>query len=307
MAVESSAMAKAIRSAVDRGGYDVIHVEHARALHMVPREAWPNVLFDSVDCLSQLFQQAAPYQRPAMRAVFTLEAARLARFEATAMRRVGRVLVASRRDAGGLRGLGGDAPIAVLPNPVDLEAFRPAIVRSLNTVVFTGKMSYHANRVAACWLIDEIWPLVERRHPQARLLIAGARPPAELLRRRRQGIEITGYVPELGRVIAGAGVAVAPLRYAVGIQNKVLEAMAMAKPTIATPQAFEGVRAMPGRDLLVCAAPAEMAGAIRAILAGRYPGMGAAARAVIEHHYRWSHTLQRLDALLAAPRQVAAE
>jgi glycosyltransferase involved in cell wall biosynthesis len=287
MAVESSAMAKAIRSAVDRGGYDVIHVEHARALHMVPREAWPNVLFDSVDCLSQLFQQAAPYQRPAMRAVFTLEAARLARFEATAMRRVGRVLVASRRDAGGLRGLGGDAPIAVLPNPVDLEAFRPAIVRSLNTVVFTGKMSYHANRVAACWLIDEIWPLVERRHPQARLLIAGARPPAELLRRRRQGIEITGYVPELGRVIAGAGVAVAPLRYAVGIQNKVLEAMACAVPVVTTSAAVGDLRFQEGGHGFVANDAAAFAERICWLLDDRRTAadMGEAARAYVERHH----------------------
>jgi glycosyltransferase involved in cell wall biosynthesis len=234
MAVESRAMAQAVRRAIDRGGYDVIHVEHVRALHLVPSDAWPRVLFDAVDCVSNLFSQAAPYQSPARRAIFALEARRLARFEARALGSVARVLVASRRDAAALRRLQPDSSIAVLHNPVDLFRFRPSIERDLNTVVFTGKMSFHANRVAAQWLCDEIWPMVHARHPEARLLIAGARPAASLVRQRTAGIEVTGYVPDLGRLIAGAGVAVAPLRYAVGIQNKVLEAMACAVPVVTT-------------------------------------------------------------------------
>jgi glycosyltransferase involved in cell wall biosynthesis len=234
MAVESLAMRRAVRTAIARGGYDVIHVEHVRALHLVPEPDRPRVLFDAVDCLYDLFDQAAPYQSPARRPLFRHEARRLERFEAKAITAVPRVLVASRRDAAALLRLAPHAPISVLPNPVDLLRFRPQLDRSPNTVVFTGKMSFHANQVAARWLCDEIWPLVQVRHPEARLLIAGARPPGWLLRRQRPGVEMTGYVPDLGRLIASAAVSVAPLRYAVGMQNKVLEAMACAIPVVTT-------------------------------------------------------------------------
>jgi len=234
MAVESLAMRRAVRGAIARTEYDVIHVEHVRALPFVPEGARHRVLFDAVDCVSDLFTQAAPYQGLARRGIFRQEAGRLARFEAHAISSVARVLVASRRDAAGLRALRPLAAINVLPNPVDLDRFRPGLQRSSNTVVFTGKMSFHANRVAAEWLCDEIWPRVRARHPQAKLLLAGARPPRSLLRRRAADIEVTGYVPDLGRLIAGAAVAVAPLRYAVGIQNKVLEAMACATPVVTT-------------------------------------------------------------------------
>lgn len=297
MAVESKAMERAIRRAIDQGGYDVVHVEHARALHMVPRAAWPALLFDAVDCLYQLFAQAAPYQRAALRPVFRTESRRLARFEAEAISRTARVLVASRRDASGLRALQADAPLAVLRNPVDLTAFRPAIRRSLNTVVFTGKMSFHANRVAACWLIDEIWPLVEQRHPEARLVVAGAHPPAALLRRRRAGVDVTGYVADLGRLIASAGVAVAPLRYAVGIQNKLLEAMACAVPIVTTGAGVGDLGFQEGGHGFVANDTRAFADRICWLLGDRRTAadMGEAARAYVERHHAVEPLAQELE------------
>src|SRR5436305_1819774 len=203
MAVESLRMRQAVRRAIARTRYDVIHVEHVRAFPFVPLAERHRVLFDAVDCVSDLFAQAAPYQGRARGRIFRQEAGRLARFEAQAIASVARVLVASRRDAAGMRALWPPAPVSVLHNPVDLDRFRPGLRRSPNTVVFTGKMSFHANRVAAEWLCDEIWPRVRARHPEARLLLAGARPPRSLLRRRAADVSVTGYVPDLRALIAG--------------------------------------------------------------------------------------------------------
>ncbi len=297
MAVESLRMRRAVRAAIAGGRYDVIHVEHVRAFPFVPESDRRQVLFDAVDCVSDLFAQAAPYQGFARRRIFRQEARRLARFEANAVSSVAQVLVASRRDAAGLRALRPQAPVSVLHNPVDLIRFRPGLQRSPNTVVFTGKMSFHANRVAARWLCDEIWPLIRARHPQARLLIAGARPPASLLRRRARDIEVTGYLPELSRVIAGAAVAVAPLRYAVGIQNKVLEAMACATPVVATTAAVGDLGFEEGGHGFVANDASAFAERICWVLDDRRLAgeMGRAGRDYVERHHAIGPLADQLD------------
>ncbi|MGH7043185.1 MAG: glycosyltransferase, partial [Acetobacteraceae bacterium] len=99
--------------------------------------------------------------------------------------------------------------------------------------------------------------------------------------------------------VAHADVSVCPLLMARGIQNKVLEAMAMGRPVVATPPAYEGVRAEAGRDLLVADGAPAMAQTILDVLAGHHPGLGAAARQAMERGYAWSATLARLDAHLA--------
>lgn len=297
MAVESHAMRRAVRAAIASEGYDLIHVEHARALHLVPEAHRRRVLFDAVDCLSDLFEQAARYQGRVMKSVFELEANRLKRFESKALATVPRVLVASRRDAAALQNLRPDAPVSVLHNPVDLSRFHPGLTRSPNTVVFTGKMSYHANRVAARWLCDEIWPLVQHRHPQARLVIAGARPPASLRRRARPGIEVTGYVPDLGRLIAGAAIAVAPLRYAVGVQNKVLEAMACALPVVTTTAAVGDLGFEEGGHGFVANDAAAFAERICWLLDDRRLAgeIGRAGRDHVERHHAVGPLADQLD------------
>ena len=297
LAVESRRMRRAVRAAIGDGEYDVIHVEHVRAFSFVPKSDRRRVLFDAVDCVSDLFAQAAPYQGLARRRIFEHEARRLSRFESTAIRSVARVLVASRRDAAGLLKLRPDAPVQVLHNPVDLFRFRPGLERSPNTVVFTGKMSFHANRVAARWLCDEIWPHVRSRHPEARLLIAGARPPAALLRRRSADVEVTGYVPELSRLIAGAAVAVAPLRYAVGIQNKVLEAMACAIPVVTTTAAVGDLRFEEGGHGFVANDARAFAERICWLLDDRRLAgeMGRAGRDYVERHHAIGPLADELD------------
>jgi glycosyltransferase involved in cell wall biosynthesis len=104
-------------------------------------------------------------------------------------------------------------------------------------------------------------------------------------------------VPDTRPYLAAADVAVAPLRIARGIQNKLLEAMAMARPVVATPEAFQGVRAEPGRDILLASGVSETVQRIADVLHGRHATMGAAARRAIEASHQWSVTLRPLDRL----------
>jgi glycosyltransferase involved in cell wall biosynthesis len=115
-------------------------------------------------------------------------------------------------------------------------------------------------------------------------------------------VTVTGYVDDVRPYVQHAAAVVAPLRMARGVQNKVLEAMAMARPVVASPEAHEGVRAVAGRDLLVADGAKAMAAAVTQVLAGEMPGLGAAARASVLARHDWKATLARLDGILEGHR-----
>jgi sugar transferase (PEP-CTERM/EpsH1 system associated) len=200
-----------------------------------------------------------------------------------------------------------------LENGVDLERFspvhrleRPFPVGTLN-LVFTGTMDYWPNGDAVAWFARQVMPLLLRTKPNLHFHIVGAKPGSAVRRLATlPQVHVTGRVDDIRPYIAHADAVVAPLRVARGIQNKVLEAMAMGRPVVATPDAFEGLRALPGRDLLVCATPEEMSRSLLDILGGRHPGLGAAARSVVERNYNWSVNLRRLDEFLGVRRETVA-
>jgi sugar transferase (PEP-CTERM/EpsH1 system associated) len=188
---------------------------------------------------------------------------------------------------------------------VDIDRFSPNVelVKPYTGdgphLVFTGNMDYWPNADAVTWFAADVFPLIRDRMPGAQFHIVGANPGPDVLRLANQsGVHVTGRVPDVRPYVMHADVSVAPLRMARGVQNKVLEAMALGRPVVASRQAFEGVRAVPGRDLLVADGAEAMAGAILAVIDGQHPGLGAAARSLVEQTYTWPATLARLDGLL---------
>jgi len=169
-------------------------------------------------------------------------------------------------------------------------------------LLFTGQMDYAPNAEAVAWFAHKVLPLV----PGARFVIAGRSPPAAVRALAGARVTVTGAVPDMRSWLAAADVVVAPLKLARGIQNKVLEAMAMARPVVASPAAFEGIDAVAGRDLLVAEDAAGTAAAVNRLLAD--PGaIGSAARRRMELHYRWEARLAPLAAMVdpAQPRRAA--
>jgi glycosyltransferase involved in cell wall biosynthesis len=164
-------------------------------------------------------------------------------------------------------------------------------------------MDYWPNVDAVEWFARTVLPLLRETWPALRFWIVGANPaPAVRALVGLAGVAVTGRVADTRPYIRHADVVVAPLRIARGIQNKVLEAMAMARPVVASPQAFEGVRAEPGCDLLVAEGAAETARMVGEVLRGGHPGLGGAARGAVERGHAWETTLAGLDALLEGPR-----
>ncbi len=182
---------------------------------------------------------------------------------------------------------------ATLPPPI-FDTTRP-------NFVFTGTMDYLPNVDAVTWFARDILPLIRRDQPGAQFHIVGSSPSAEVQKLSEiAGIHVTGRVPDVRPYVAHASACVAPLRIARGIQNKVLEAMAMARPVILTPEALEGIDAAPGREVLLATDPATFAAAAIGVL--RDPSaanaLGAAARRRIEAHYSWTARLAAFDSII---------
>ena len=196
----------------------------------------------------------------------------------------------------------------VLENGVDLDFFDPAApVAALSRplggplLVFTGQMDYAPNVQAVIQFARDVLPRVRANVPDATFAIVGRNPaPAVAALAGSPGVEIVGAVPDMRPWLAAADVVVASLRIARGVQNKVLEAMAMGRPVVASEAAFEGIDAVPGLDLLVADGAGAEAAAILSLLGDRglAAKIGRAARARMCLRYAWDRQLAPLENLM---------
>jgi glycosyltransferase involved in cell wall biosynthesis len=157
------------------------------------------------------------------------------------------------------------APISVLPNGVDLDYFTPndAIQRDPETIVFSGKMSYHANISMVKYLVGEVMPRVWESRPEVLLVIVGKDPPSDVKSMASDPrITVTGTVKDIRPYLWQATVAVVPLVYGAGIQNKILEAMATGTPVVTTSKAISALQTSTGRDIVVADTPIDFSNEI---------------------------------------------
>jgi sugar transferase (PEP-CTERM/EpsH1 system associated) len=283
--------------------FDLVYVSSSSMTQYLPRATGVPVIIDFVDVDSDKWAQ---YGRrlPAHQAwVYRLEGARLRQHEAAAARQASHSLVATPQEAALLHSFAAWAPTTVIPNGVDLDYFRPAEQPAEDaTIVFTGAMDYFPNCDAALHFCREMLPLIRSRIPEARFLIVGKNPSSAVRRLARvPGVHVTGTVPDVRPFLRRAAVAVAPLRVARGIQNKVLEAMAMGVPVVATGRAHEGLEAHPGRHLFVEDTPARFAAMVVRLLdtPGLRAAVGGAAREFVETHHSWPASMARLGDVVA--------
>jgi len=188
---------------------------------------------------------------------------------------------------------------------VDLERFpfRGPEGRGARTLIFTGNMAYPPNEEAAAWFARRVWPLLRARWKDLRLEIAGASPGVRVraLAEEGSGINVLGPVPSMAEALGRATVSVCPLRSGSGIQNKVLEALAVGTPVVTTAIGNQGVQATPGRELLVADAPEAFAGEVSRLLedGGLRARLAAQGRALVEERFQWDAHARALEALYA--------
>ncbi|MDQ8021876.1 MAG: TIGR03087 family PEP-CTERM/XrtA system glycosyltransferase [Moraxellaceae bacterium] len=194
-----------------------------------------------------------------------------------------------------------------ISNGVNAEFFAPEAGRSSpyesgeQAVVFTGAMDYWPNIDAVCWFARDIWPVLRTRFPQARFYAVGMNPSEEVRALAElPGVIVTGTVPDVRPYVQHAAAVVAPLRIARGVQNKILEAMAMGRPVVAARTCAQGLDARAGEDLLLADSVDDYVDAVSACLDGRRDTaeLGRHARARVLASYSWDAHLARIDPLL---------
>jgi sugar transferase (PEP-CTERM/EpsH1 system associated) len=273
----------------------------ARYLQLPELRAVPAVV-DLVDVDSQKWFDYADASRGPRSWLFRLEGRRLRRLEQELPSWTRGLAVTTPVEASLLDGFTGPGTARVVANGVDLEYFQPRPGATEPSCVFVGALDYRPNVEGMCWFCGEVWPALRERRPDVRLQIVGRRPaPAVQALGRLPGVEVVGQVPDIRPFVQRAAIAVVPLQIARGVQNKVLEALAMGKAVVASPGCVAGLQARPSVHLRTAATSAEWGDVLLELLGdeGQRQRLGTAGRRYVEDHHRWEICLEPLASLLA--------
>lgn len=282
--------------------FDIMHIEHLRGslYGQYIKRKLPHmpVVWDSVDCISYLFMQSSAQSTDSFgKFVTRFELERTRRKEGKLVGEFDHIFVTSKTDKNALLDLVSPtsvpSPISVLPNGVDLEFFHPNLEAQRNdeTLVFSGKMSYHANISMVKYLVAEIMPRVWEKRPKVQLTIVGKDPVADIRALEIDPrIMVTGTVKDIRPYLWEANIAVVPLIYGAGIQNKILEAMACGTPVVTTSRTLSSIDAIPGRELVVADGSEEFSRAILELLDNPKirRDIGDAGLSYVQKHHSWS-------------------
>jgi glycosyltransferase involved in cell wall biosynthesis len=306
----SPAYDEQLRSWLAEDTFDVVQIE---GIELSPyldtiRSASPEatVVFDDHNCEYLLQERAfltdlySPARWPGA-AYSYVQWQRLRRYEAEVCRGADHVLAVSEADADALQRLIPELGITVIPNGIDTEAYQPPADRGEevdNTLVFTGTMDFRPNVDAVLWFAREVLPRIQADVPDAQFLVVGQRPHRRLdPLRRNPAITLTGWVEDVRPYFAKATIYVAPLRMGGGTRLKILEAMAMGTPIVATSLGAEGYPVVSGRELILADAPAAFAEAATSLLHAdeRRDTLRRTARTFVEQHYDWRVIVPRVE------------
>ena len=294
----SGRLARRVSRRLRDQSYDAVYISSSPMVEYVRGTALP-VVMDFVDVDSDKWTQYATKQRPPRSWAYRLEGRRLRRFEAEAVRWGHCCILATAAEEALLKSFAPWARTAVIPNGVDLAGYGPPADTS--TVIFTGAMDYFPNVDAVQHFCADVFPAVARAVPGARFLIVGLNP-APAVRRLGEipGVTVTGAVPDVRPYYREASVCVAPLRIARGIQNKVLQSMALGVPVVSTSAAARGLECRPGEHFLVEDDPLRFAERVIGLLRDREArtALASRARAFVEGHHSWSAVLERIEAMV---------
>lgn len=279
----------------------------ASASSMVPYLQTPALkdvpaLVDLVDVDSQKWFDYAGKRSWPLSSLYHLEGQRLRVLEQDLSMWAKAITLVSEPEARLFRSFANGTRVHAVTNGVDLDYFTPdETIPQQNTCVFVGAFDYYPNVEGAIWFCREVWPTIHARFPHLKWQLVGRNPvPAVRQLQSIPGVEVVGSVPDVRPYVAAAKLALIPLRIARGLQNKVIEAMAMAKPVIASPNAVAALAIQPGNDLLTATTAEEWIATTTELLSNdrQRQNLAQAGRSYVEKHHDWNTCLEPLGQIL---------
>jgi glycosyltransferase involved in cell wall biosynthesis len=278
--------------------FDVLHVEHIRGTSFMNGARAKARVLDAVDCMEPLLARIAQHKKnPLYKYVVSIESRRIGKEESCLSEKFDKIIITSERERDLLRERDPVAPVDVVPIGVDLNKFKP-VDNSQDSMklVFTGKMSYFPNAEAVLWFANNVYPKLKEKLPKIKLTIAGAEPGPDVLElNKMEGIEVTGFVPELESVLQQSGIAICPLRIAAGAQFKVIEAMACGLPVVASPLAARTIKNCD--SMLKAETVNEWVDVICRLVSNKTQAraIGMANHEYVENNYSWKSSVDLLE------------
>ncbi len=292
-----------------RGGFDgAVVFSSAMAPYVERRNGLP-MLVDLVDVDSAKWSAYAQHHRWPLSWLYRREGERLLAYERAVVNRARASFLVTDKEVALFESLAPEARgrVAALGNGVDADYFAPDPARATpfaadeQALVFTGAMDYWPNVDAVTWFAREVLPALRPRWPRLRLHVVGRSPTPAVQALAGDAVVVTGTVPDVRPYLQHAAVVVAPLRLARGVQNKILEAMAMARPVVAASTCVDALTAVDGNSLLAADDVPAYQAQIEHLLRHPHLGdrIGQAARHCVVAHYHWTASLAGLDRSLA--------
>lgn len=301
---QHSELKKKVEQALATERYDLIFLySSSMAQYVLDLDGTPPKIIDFVDADSIKWLDYAKFAKFPMSMVYRSEGEKLGAYEAKVAPHFQRILMVSEGEKErGERYVKADNVVAVR-NGIDLSLYEEVpVCRAENKdLLFIGGMFYFAYIDGIFYFYKNIFPHIKRASPDTCFYVVGASPARKIRKLNKDpNMRVTGFVPDVKPYLRKAAVYVVPLRMAPGIQNKILEAMAMKVPVVATPEAAAGINAVAGRDLFVEEDPAKFASRVVELLKNTdlRRQMADNARKLIEKEYNWEKNLSRLDDIL---------
>ncbi len=278
--------------------YDLVFANHIRTVEYLKNIDCPKIV-DLHDAISMNYLEAVRRVKGSWRAIYWMENGRVLPYEVKTVNEFARSFIVSDIDRDYLIQQGAaQEKIITIPVAVKDEVInRSSQVKEEDQIVFFAKMDTLANRDAAIYFAKEVFPLLRKKNRSLEFIVVGARPPREVLRLEGiAGIRVTGFVQDPYDFIDSCKVFVVPLRFGAGVQNKLLEAMALRKSVVTTSLAAKAIKGKDGKHFLVADGPVEMANRIWELLQDieKRESLGGEARALIEREYTWRTVGQKL-------------
>jgi sugar transferase (PEP-CTERM/EpsH1 system associated) len=288
---------KKFKEAIQRQDFDVVLVDCSSMAQYAIDIEKPKIV-DFVDIDSDKWKLYSRHSWPPQSIIYHMEYRRLQLFENDINKQFNFCLVVSEDEK---KLLQDTEKVVIIPNGIDLEFFVPRAQQNDNTLIFTGAMNYFPNIDGVSYFHRNIWPLVKEHIQDVKFIVAGMSPPPKIRALASKDTTITGFVSDVRDYLVQATVCVVPLRIAKGIQNKILEAMAMGIPVVATTAANAGIKARDKHQILIADSPEDFARSVLMLLKDPQlrQTIAANARQFVQENFSWSKNLSKLDELIA--------